>query len=118
MEITNPKRILALAAHDRQDDLARFLGALTGTTPEPSTAASATPSLAGTSHVLPLTTSYYTATVPVWLDLVADATDDDEDWAASFLAPEAREVLDALGGVIVVLPVTRGVAAARGLVEQ
>ncbi|EEY20421.1 conserved hypothetical protein [Verticillium alfalfae VaMs.102] len=102
MEIANPKRILALAAHDRQDDLARFLGALTGTTPEPSTAASATPSLAGTSHVLPLTTSYYTATVPVWLDLVADATatatdtdgadaDADEDWAATFLAPEARE---------------------------
>ncbi|KAL9950020.1 hypothetical protein D7B24_001152 [Verticillium nonalfalfae] len=129
MEIANPKRILALAAHDRQDDLARFLGALTGTTPEPSTAASATPSLAGTSHVLPLTTSYYTATVPVWLDLVADATataidtdgadaDADEDWAATFLAPEAREVLDALGGVVVVLPVARGVAAARGLVEQ
>ncbi|KAH6693174.1 alpha and gamma adaptin binding protein p34-domain-containing protein [Verticillium dahliae] len=119
MEITNPKRILALAAHDRQDDLARFLGALTGTTPEPSAAASATPSLAGTSHVLPLTTSYYTATVPVWLDLVADADGaEDEDWAASFLAPEAREVLDALGGIVVVLPVTRGVAAARGLVEQ
>ncbi|PNH58113.1 hypothetical protein VD0002_g9413, partial [Verticillium dahliae] len=104
MEITNPKRILALAAHDRQDDLARFLGALTGTTPEPSAAASATPSLAGTSHVLPLTTSYYTATVPVWLDLVADADGaEDEDWAASFLAPEAREVLDALGGIVVVL---------------
>ncbi|CRK24432.1 hypothetical protein BN1708_013959, partial [Verticillium longisporum] len=119
MDIANPKRILALAAHDRQDDLAHFLGALTGTTPEPSTAASATPSLAGTSHVLPLTTSYYTATVPVWLDLVADATADaDDDWAATFLAPEAREVLDALGGVVVVLPVARGVAAARGLVEQ
>lgn len=65
---------------------------LTGTSPTPQ------PTLAGTTHPLPLTTPYYTATVPIWLDLVSDPT----EWTASFLAPEAKEVLDALGGVVVV----------------
>jgi hypothetical protein len=56
--------------------------------------------LAGTTHPFSLTTQYYTATVPVWLDLISSPA----EWAASFLAPEAREVLEVLGGVVVVLP--------------
>ncbi len=56
--------------------------------------------LAGTTHHLPLTTVYYTASVPIWLDLISAP----EEWATSFLAPEAREVLAALGGVVVVFP--------------
>ncbi len=68
---------------------------LTGSHPDP-----AGPSLAGTTHSLALRTPYYAAEVPVWLDLVASPA----EWAASFLSPEAREVLDVLGGIVVVFP--------------
>ncbi|KAL2163001.1 hypothetical protein VTH06DRAFT_6837 [Thermothelomyces fergusii] len=54
--------------------------------------------IAGTTHALPLTTPYYTASVPVWLDLVSSPA----EWSAAFLSPEAREVLAVLGGVLVV----------------
>lgn len=74
---------------------------LTGTSPTPQ------PTLAGTTHPLPLTTPYYTATVPIWLDLVSDPS----EWTASFLAPEAKEVLDALGGVVVVFDLATAAAA-------
>ena len=66
---------------------------LTGSTPQP-----ASTSLAGTTHDLPLKTQYYTATVPVWIDLVASP----DEWAASFLSDEAGEVLAVLGGLVVV----------------
>lgn len=127
MEIQNPRRILAVSLAEATDHLSRVLTGmppplakkrtypatifhtpppprpktntnltpppdLTGTSPTPQ------PTLAGTTHPLPLTTPYYTATVPIWLDLVSDPT----EWTASFLAPEAKEVLDALGGVVVV----------------
>ncbi|KAM0280057.1 hypothetical protein ACHAQH_004253 [Verticillium albo-atrum] len=114
MEIANPKRILALAAADQSDHLSRLLQDLTGTAPSPSTATSSTPSLAGTSHALPLKTAYYMASIPVWLDLVSDA----EEWAETFLAPEAKEVLDALGGVVLVFPLAGGVERTRGMIEQ
>lgn len=42
--------------------------------------------------------------MPVWLDLVAAP----DEWAVSFLAPEAKEVLDALGGVVVVFALAEG----------
>ena len=36
--------------------------------------------------------------MPIWLDLIASP----EEWAESFLSPEAKEVLEVLGGVMVV----------------
>ena len=62
-------------------------------------AETAQPSLAGTTHPLALRTPYYTATVPVWLDLVSSPA---AAWADSFLSAEAAEVRPALGGVVVV----------------
>lgn len=73
-------------------------------------------SLAGITHDLPLETPYYTATVPIWLDLVSNPT----EWSASFLSPEAKEVLDVLGGVMVVfaLPTTGPRDDTRALLEE
>lgn len=73
-------------------------------------------SLAGTTHDLSLETPYYSATVPVWLDLVTTPT----EWSASFLSPEAKEVLDVLGGVVVVfsLPTTGSRDDTRALLEE
>jgi hypothetical protein len=68
---------------------------LTGTQPFPSNS-----SLAGVTHNLALKTPYYSATVPIWLDLV----DDPSEWADAFLSPEAKVVLTALGGLVVVFP--------------
>jgi hypothetical protein len=36
--------------------------------------------------------------VPIWLDLISSPA----EWSASFLSPEAKEVLEVLGGVVVV----------------
>lgn len=66
---------------------------LTGTIPE-----QASTSLAGASHTLSLITTYYTAEVPIWLDLISSPS----EWSESFLSPEAKEVLEVLGGLIVV----------------
>lgn len=72
---------------------------LTGSTPE-----SASTTLAGSSHNLNLKTSYYTATIPIWLDLIASPS----DWASSFLSDEAQEVLAVLGGLILVFAMPSG----------
>ena len=74
---------------------------LTGSHPEPSN-----DSLAGVTHDLHLKTAYYTAQVPVWLDVISSPA----EWANTFLTPEAKEVLDVLGGLVVVftLPSTTG----------
>jgi len=74
---------------------------LSGTTPQPDPA---TTSLAGITHHLPLATRYYSASVPVWLDVIANPS----DWASSFLAPEAKEVLEVLGGLVVVFGFSSG----------
>ncbi|TDZ19465.1 Increased recombination centers protein 6 [Colletotrichum orbiculare MAFF 240422] len=103
MEIENPRRVLAVALSESEDQLSRVVKDLTGTAP---TTASA--SLAGTTHTLPLKTPYYTANVPVWLDLIASPT----EWAASFLSSEAQEVLGALGGVAVVFAIPSATASA------
>ncbi|KAK3901206.1 hypothetical protein C8A05DRAFT_35122 [Staphylotrichum tortipilum] len=128
MEISNPRRILAVSLADSAHHLANVIKDLTGTAPPPSTTPlpddttiesndqdPAPPTLAGTTHHLPLSTPYYTASVPVWLDLISSSpspssepgsspasTSPAAEWAASFLAPEAREVLGVLGGVVVV----------------
>lgn len=67
---------------------------LTGTQPQSTSA-----SLAGTTHDLELRTPYYTATVPIWLDLVNGPA---SEWASTFLSDEAKEVLEVLGGIVVV----------------
>ncbi|KAL2268999.1 hypothetical protein VTJ83DRAFT_3845 [Remersonia thermophila] len=120
-EISNPRRILAVTLADSAHHLSDFIQNLTGTAPIPAlpqsdlaedttttTTTTTTdqeeaeePTLAGTTHHLPLQTPYYTASVPVWLDLIADH----HAWATSFLAPEAKEVLAVLGGVVVVFAV-------------
>ncbi|PHH76234.1 hypothetical protein CDD82_4072 [Ophiocordyceps australis] len=93
MQVTNPRRILAVSLDTQENVLSRAIKELTDTVPEATSS-----SLAGSTHDLPIKTSYYTATLPVWLDLV----DDPEAWAASFLSDEAAEVLAALGAVVVV----------------
>lgn len=75
-----------------------FWSDLTGAHPEP---ASASASLAGTTHDLELRTAYYTTTIPIWLDLVSAPS----DWASSFLSDEAKEVLEVLGGIVVVFAI-------------
>jgi hypothetical protein len=54
-------------------------------------------SIAGTTHNWPIKTSYYEASIPIWLDEISEP----QTWSAEFLAPEAREVLTALGAFIV-----------------
>ncbi|KAI1418954.1 hypothetical protein F5Y12DRAFT_358911 [Xylaria sp. FL1777] len=95
MEIANPRRILAVSSADSVQHLARVLKDLTGTIPEQTST-----SLAGASHNLSLKTTYYTAEVPIWLDLISSPS----EWSASFLSPEAKEVLEVLGGVMIVFP--------------
>ncbi|KAF2106241.1 hypothetical protein BDV96DRAFT_508260 [Lophiotrema nucula] len=90
MEIRNPRRILALGAPD--SGVLQLLKDLTGTAPEPTT-----DSTAGLSHTYPLTTKYYTATLPIWLDELPSPL---SDWAAEFSKPEAREVIQVIGAYI------------------
>ncbi|KAK3499116.1 alpha and gamma adaptin binding protein p34-domain-containing protein [Neurospora hispaniola] len=116
-EIGNPRRILAVALTDSSDHLGAVIRDLTGTAPTPqqqqppsqedeeeedSSEHTATePSLAGITHHLPLSTTYYTASIPIWLDLIASPG----DWSASFLSEEAKEVLGVLGGVVCVFEI-------------
>lgn len=116
-EIANPRRILAVSLEASTAQLSRIVegefdhrhgtfllflfahghgAGLTSTHPQPTSA-----SLAGTTHDLPLRTAYYTATVPIWLDLVNAPS----DWANSFLSDEAKEVLEVLGGIVVVFAI-------------
>ncbi|KAK2602577.1 hypothetical protein N8I77_009095 [Diaporthe amygdali] len=104
--ISHPRRILAVSLEDSTEHLSRVIKDLTGNSPEP---ASASTSLAGTTHDLDLQTAYYTATVPIWLDLITTAS----EWAASFLSTEAKEVLEVLGGVVVVFPVSSSTSASQ-----
>ncbi|KAJ4389065.1 hypothetical protein N0V93_006527 [Gnomoniopsis smithogilvyi] len=110
--ISNPRRILAVALEGETDLLGRVVKDLTGTQPE---AISST--LAGTTHDLKLETNYYTTTVPVWLDLITVP----DEWAASFLTEEAKEVLEVLGGVIVVFAIptsTSPSSSCQGLIKE
>lgn len=83
---------------------------LTGSPPQPTST-----TLAGTTHDLTLETPYYTATVPIWIDLIPSSPSSaGDDWADAFLSPEAKEVLGVLGGLILIfaLPPSSGAAAA------
>ncbi|KAK4142474.1 alpha and gamma adaptin binding protein p34-domain-containing protein [Dichotomopilus funicola] len=132
-EIPNPRRILAVSLTNSAQHLSNVIKDITGTHPTPSTPSpdddtnntpSTTtttttpkdppppqPTLAGTTHTLPLTTPYYTASIPIWLDLIATPA----EWSASFLSPEAREVLGVLGGVVVVFALPSSPSALTGL---
>lgn len=70
-----------------------FPPGLTGTAPSISPGSP----LAGSSHTWDVKTAYYHATIPIWLDEVAEP----EVWAAEFLTPEAREVLSVIGAFVV-----------------
>ncbi|KAJ2972950.1 hypothetical protein NUW58_g9069 [Xylaria curta] len=114
MEVKNPRRILAVSSADSVQHLTRVMKDLTGTTPEQTST-----TLAGASHNLSLKTAYYTAEVPIWLDLISSPS----EWSASFLSAEAKEVLEVLGGIIIVfaLPVqadSEEAKAARELIQQ
>ncbi|KAK2060591.1 hypothetical protein LY76DRAFT_644597 [Colletotrichum caudatum] len=93
MNVKNPRRVLAVSLADSKQHLSRVIKDLTGNHPEP-----ASTTLAGTTHVISLKTSYYSADVPIWLDLISSPT----EWSESFLSPEAKEVLSVLGGMAVV----------------
>ncbi|KAL6849111.1 hypothetical protein ACO1O0_008641 [Amphichorda felina] len=97
--ISNPRRILVVSLEDATHHLSRTIKDLSGSAPVP-----ASTSLAGTSHDLPLSTPYYSATVPLWLDLIASP----RDWASSFLSEEAREVLAVIGGLVLVFALPTG----------
>ncbi|KAI0471801.1 hypothetical protein GGR56DRAFT_655601 [Xylariaceae sp. FL0804] len=114
MEISNTRRILAVSHADSVQHLARVVKDLTGTLPEQTST-----SLAGSSHNLSLKTAYYTAEVPIWLDLISSP----EEWSSSFLSDEAKEVLEVLGGIVVVFalpvkPESDEASAARDLIQH
>ncbi|KAL8377908.1 hypothetical protein RB595_008544 [Gaeumannomyces hyphopodioides] len=113
MEISNPRRVLAVSLESDAELLSKFIKDLTGSHPAPSTAVDDAdgPGLAGTTHELALKTAYYAASVPVWLDTVGGPPG---DWADSFLSDEAREVLGVLGAVAVVFPLGGGGGGGRG----
>ncbi|KAM7186970.1 Alpha and gamma adaptin binding protein p34 domain containing protein [Rhypophila sp. PSN 637] len=123
-EISNPRRILAVSLADSAEHLSRVIKDLTGTLPEPaiippsdsSDPSAPSTTLAGTTHILPLKTTYYTASVPIWLDLISSP----EEWSVSFLSDEAKEVLDVLGGVLVIFPLesSTSAVAAKDLVSH
>lgn len=86
MNISNPRRILAVGACD--SGVLQLLEELTGSSPTP-----VGDTFAGLSHDLRLETPYYTADVPIWLDDVTNI----EEWRAEFTKPEAREVVSVVG---------------------
>lgn len=69
---------------------------LTGSAPTPTAHPSSLSSLAGLSHTLSLKTTYYSTTIPIWIDEIDSA----EEWRDEFLRPEAKEVLAVLGAVV------------------
>ncbi|KAH8878722.1 hypothetical protein GQ53DRAFT_756494 [Thozetella sp. PMI_491] len=93
MEISNPRRILAVSLEASTQQLSKVIKDLTGSHPEPVSS-----TLAGTTHDLPLKTPYYSAQVPIWLDLISAPS----EWADTFLSDEAKEVLQVIGGIMVI----------------
>jgi len=89
MEIKNPRRILSVGAPDA--GVLKLLQALTDSAPEPLSGTTA-----GLTHDWRLETKYYTTTIPIWIDEIANV----HEWRTEFVKPEAREVITALGGWI------------------
>ncbi|ORY19581.1 hypothetical protein BCR34DRAFT_621006 [Clohesyomyces aquaticus] len=86
MEIQHPRRIMALGAPE--SGVLHLLKELTGSAPE-----LITDSIAGLSHTYTLSTRYYTANIPIWLDEIPSIS----EWRTEFTKPEAREVVSVLG---------------------
>ncbi|TWU70981.1 hypothetical protein ED733_002326 [Metarhizium rileyi] len=111
MDVAHPRRILAVSLDTQAEQLSRVIRDLTGSE------VGLPRELAGTTCELVLRTRYYTAAVPVWLDLVVSPS----EWSASFLSDEAGEVLAVLGGLVVVfaLPATEeGAGGVRDLLRH
>ncbi|KAF2635272.1 hypothetical protein P280DRAFT_198417 [Massarina eburnea CBS 473.64] len=89
MEIRHPRRILALGAPDA--GVLALLKDLTGSAPD-----LVTDTTAGLSHEWQVSTKYYTATLPIWLDEIPNIS----EWRTEFTKPEAREVVSVLGAWI------------------
>nr|OQO30243.1 hypothetical protein B0A51_01791 [Rachicladosporium sp. CCFEE 5018] len=68
---------------------AKLLTDLTGSVPPPNSSGS----LAGVTHEWDIKTQYYNATVPIWIDEIADI----DEWQTEFLRPEAKQVVQAVG---------------------
>ncbi|KFY33841.1 hypothetical protein V494_07274 [Pseudogymnoascus sp. VKM F-4513 (FW-928)] len=96
-EVKDPRRILFLAPSNAT--ASAFLKDLTGTAPPPPSEENGT--LAGTTHVISLKTTYYTADVPIWIDIINP--DGIKKWADAFTKEEAKEVIAALGGYVVLV---------------
>ncbi|KAG9239034.1 hypothetical protein BJ875DRAFT_449250 [Amylocarpus encephaloides] len=90
MDVSNPRRILAVSKPD--SGLLDVVKELTG-----STSTVAADSIAGTTHEYSISTSYYKAKVPIWLDEITSPS----SWSKDFLTPEACEVLTVLGAFVV-----------------
>ncbi|KAI9666832.1 MAG: hypothetical protein M1829_005635 [Trizodia sp. TS-e1964] len=97
---------------------------LTGSAPEipsscaaeDSTTAAAedtTTTASGASHTLALSTRYYTATIPIWID-EPPPPPALAPWQAAYLAPDAQGVLDALGALIFCFPKPLTAASLEG----
>lgn len=82
------------AAYSVYDIMADSGPDLTGSAPTPDEGGCT----AGLTHEWRAETAYYKAIVPIWVDEFSDA----RAWAAEFMAPEAREVVDAVGAWIYV----------------
>ncbi|THW31429.1 hypothetical protein D6D22_10162 [Aureobasidium pullulans] len=91
MEIKHPRRILVIGKPD--SDISRVVKEITGSAPTPD---ASTGSLAGITHEWNVTTAYYTAAIPIWIDEITDTT----AWKSEFLNPEAKEVVQAVGAWI------------------
>lgn len=86
LQISNPRRILALGAPN--SPVLSLLQDLTGSVPSP-----VDNSTAGLSHTWSVSTRYYSASLPIWIDEIPDVS----AWKADFLKPEAKEVVQAVG---------------------
>ncbi|KAF1815333.1 hypothetical protein P152DRAFT_182320 [Eremomyces bilateralis CBS 781.70] len=89
MEVPNPNRILVLGSPGC--DALKLVRDLTGSAPTP-----IDESIAGLIHTWSLSTKYYTAEIPLWIDQISDL----DAWKDDFLSAEAQEVIQALGGWI------------------
>lgn len=103
--IPHPRRLLTLSAP--HTPLLPFLHHLTRSSPpspDPSTG-----SLAGLTHEWLLRTPYYTAQIPIWIDEIADPA----AWKQDFLRPEAREVVEVVGGWVYGFAVAAGAGGGK-----
>ncbi|KAK4554399.1 hypothetical protein LTR86_008607 [Recurvomyces mirabilis] len=102
MDIKHTRRILAVGAPS--GPVLDVVNDLTGSTPPVDSSGSA----AGSGHEWAIKTPYYSATVPIWIDEIVDAV----EWKSEFLKPEAKEVVEAIGGYIYAfrLPADGGVS--------